>query len=171
MCWPPPCQNLCTRQAEAAESQKMGGGAANCLLSLFHAEIRMSGCISQVNVLECWPLWIQLCGAGFPTEKLQLRQLQFQVLDKGKVKPVTWPENLRAEVKVGPMVVSLKGQVFSVLPLAVGPGHHVFLHVKTCNSQMVVWRTCLPQRKTTYLELILLCYRFTITRYPGGLPF
>ena len=146
------------------------GGAPNCLSSLFDVEIRLSGCIRQVNVLECWPLWIQLCGAGFLTEKLQLRQLQFQFLDKGKVTPVAWPENLRAEVKVGPMVVSLKGQVFQPFT-SCRTSHHDFLHVKTCNSQTVVWRTCLPQRKTTYLELILLCYRFTITRYPGGLPF
>lgn len=59
-------------------------------------------------------------------------------------------------------MVSLQGQDLVVHP----PGC-------TCSpSIQVAWRTCLLQRKTTsYLQLILLCYRFTITRYPGGFPF
>lgn len=35
-----------------------------------------------------------------------------------------------------------------------------------------LWCTCLLQRNTTtYLQLIVLWYRLSITRYPGGLPF
>lgn len=36
----------------------------------------------------------------------------------------------------------------------------------------VVWCACLlPRKTTTSLQLILLCYRLPITRYPGGFPF